>query len=501
MKNRENEINGIVFSQRAKIIFSGAFLGLFLSKGLALIPGFALDDYLHLSGVNNPPAYIGQGRFSQAAIQLLLNNLGVSATSIAWPSTIIFFVAAAISITLGILIATRSKGSVMSQAGIAAIIGSHPYLTEYLSYRQSIVILGASFVLLAFVLMVILNNEKDNQKIKLLDALIWLAIPLLVLAGTIQTTFVIGFFFIVTRFVIDSATLGGVNGIRQSFYNNSSLFIAFLFSAAIYAIVFVLMHQFSGGQNDGRASLISIADIPVRIKEIGFILSNIFILGEPILSSTVKLLLLATIIGFTIKIGFVIPRATIGIVILFIALTVGSIFFVSISSIWWPVPRAIYGIGFSFGLTLTAISIFLDKGQKPFLGIILTIALGFIFHSNAMLYDQLRTNRWDLYTAGALAQDLVNKGVRQNQNVFLILPDKTYPAGPNTAIGDLNISAFSITGYTKYLMREATGRDWNIETVMGTPEICPQNLPLWPSPESIQIFPQQVFVCMGHPKW
>lgn len=498
MKDFANEISGFDFSQRATIIFTGALLGLLLSKGLALIPGFALDDYLILNGVNNPLSYIGQGRYSQTAIQLLLNNLGVSATSIAWPSIILFFAAAAIAITLGILFATRSQGPVMPQAGIAAIIGSHPYLTEYFSFRQSLIILGTSFVLLAYIFTIILNIEKRNEQIKLLDAMKWLVIPLLVLAGTIQTTFVIAFFFIFTRFVLDSVTIGGVNGIKQSLRSHFTLFITFLFSAVIYAIVFVLIQKLVGSQHDERASLISITDIPLRLKDIAFMLNTTLVLGEPILSSTVKLLLLATMISFTIQIGLAKPQVAIGFFVLFIVLTVGSIILVSISAIWWPVPRAIYGIGFSYGLTLLAISIWLDKGQKLFLGVIFAVALGLIFHSNVMLNDQLRLNRWDLWTAGAIAQDLANKGVKQDQKVFLVGVGSTYPAGPKTAVGDLNTSALSITGYTKYLMKEATGRDWDIETVAGAPDMCSQNS-LWPSPESIQIRPQEVIVCMGNP--
>ena len=499
MKNTTNNMFEFEISQRAKTIFVGALIGLFLSKGLALIPRFSLDDYLAMNQGREPLPFLGQGRYSEVVIQLILNNLGVSTTSIAWFFTILCFVAAASAITAGILFATRSKGPAMIQAGIAAIIGSHPYLTELFSYGEALTFQGTSFVLLTLIFVLISNSEKENQNIGLFNTIIWLTLPLLALVGTQQTSFIIALLFIVSRFVIDSITIGGVNGIKQSLHNHSTLFITFLFSAIIYAIVVLLTQKFVVTQHDPRASLISIAEIPLRLKEIALLLKLVFLSSEPILSSTVKLLLLATIIGFTIKTSLSKPQIAVGFFILFITLATGSIFLVSISAIWWPVPRAIYGIGFTYGLTLIAISIWLDKGQKLFLGMILTIALGLIFHSNAMLNDQLRLNRWDLWTAGVIAQELAIRGVTQDQKVYLIAPPMIYPAGPKTAYRDLNISALSITGYTKYLMKEATGRDWNIETVAGSPEVCPQNTLPWPSPDSIRILPQQVFVCMGNP--
>jgi hypothetical protein len=500
MANIANNILGVEFPQRAKTIFAGAIIGLFLSKGLALIPGFSLDDYLAMNQGRDPIIFFGQGRYTEVAIQLILNNLGVSTTSIGWFSVILCIVAVATSITAGILYATRSKGPVMIQAGIAAIIGSHPYLTELFSYREAITFQAISFVLLTFIFVIIVNSEKVNHKTGLLNFIIWLTILLLVLVGTIQTTFIIALLFVFSRFIIDSMTVGGTNGIKQSLHNNAILLLTFFIAGMIYFVIFVLSQKFIATQHDPRASLITIAEIHFRLKEIAILLKHILLDNEVILSQTVKILFLAAIVGVMTKIAFTDIKIAIGCFVLFITLSLCSIFFVSISAVWWPVPRAIFGIGFSFGLTLIAMSIWLDRGQKLFFGLILTIALGQIFHSNAMLHDQLRINRWDLWTAGAIAQDLASKGVKQDQKVYLIDPDMVYPAGPKTAMGDLNVSALSTTGYSKYLMKEATGRDWDVESVAGTPEVCPRNFPLWPSPDSIQVFTQRVFVCMGHPK-
>jgi hypothetical protein len=497
MKNIANEMSEVIASQRARVIFFGALLGLILSKGLSLTPGFALDDYIFLNQIANIPHSLGQGRYSQAAVFAILNNLGVSATSIAFPCALLFFIAAASAITLGILFATRSRGSVISQAGIAAIIGSHPYLTEYLTFRQSILTHAISFTLLALIFGLILYLEKSNPKVGLFGTVTWLIIPLLALAGTIQTALIVAFFFIISRLIIDSVTTGADNGIRQSLRNHSSLLVTFLLSAIIYAILIELSQKLSGALYDDRASLISILDIPSRFDDIANLLKFTFLSTEPVLSSAVKILLLVTIIGSILKIGINKPQVAMGCIVLFAILSAGSIFLVSISAVWWPVPRAIYGIGFTYGLTLVAISIWLDKHQELFIGIIITIALGLIFHSNAILYDQLRVNRWDLWTAGALAHDLANAGVKQEQKVYLVGAWK-YSSGPKTAYRDLNISAFSMSSTAKYVMQEATGRKWDIDAIEGNSDVCPPES-LWPSEKSIRTLQQRVIVCMGNP--
>jgi len=487
----------VIASQRARAIFFGALLGLILSKGLSLTPGFSLDDYVFVNQGASITQSLVQGRFTQAALFAILNNLGVSSPSIAFPGTLLFFIAAGSAITMGILFATRSKGSVTAQAGIAAIIGSYPYLTEYSTFRESIFTQVIAFTLLTLIFALVSVLERLKPKVGLVGTMVWLIIPLLAIAGTIQTAMMVVFLFIFSRLVIDSVTIGGINGLKQSLQSHSALIITFLFSGIIYAMLFVFSQTFAGTHLDGRASLISISDIPLRLNDIANLFKFVFLSTEPVLSSAVKFLLLATIIGSILKIGINKPQVAIGCIVIFIVLSAGSIFLVSISAAWWPVPRAIYGIGFTYGLTLIAISIWLDKYQGLFIGMIVTIAAGLIFHSNALLYDQLRVNRWDLWTAGALAHDLANAGVNQNEKIYLIGGLK-YSSAPKTVYRDLNISAFSDSSTVNYIMQEATGREWNVVAIEGNSDVCPPEY-LWPSKKSIRTIQQRVIVCMGTP--
>ena len=483
----------IELSRRTKIIFTGALLGLVLSKGLAVMPGFSVDDYRALNESRAYAHFISQGRYSVAAIQFLLDDLGVSAPSLTWVGIIMSIVAAACAITMGILFSTREQGPVMPQAAIAAILGSHPYLTEYFSFREASVFVAISFALLALSFGIILNGEKHAGRYSF-----WLTVTLLFLTGITQTIFLIAFFFVLTRFTIDSVTAGGLYGIKQSWRSHSRLFATFVFAGIVYAVVFIIIQKYFGGSNDGRASLIAFSDLPQRFDDIEALLINVYLTSDPIMSQSVKLLTLLTIVGSTLMISIYRPSAAIGIILLFIALISGSIFLVSVSAIWWPAPRSIYGIGFSYGLILLVTIMLLNKGHRIFLGVVCTIALGMIFHSNAMLYDQMRLNRWDLWTAGAIAQDLADKGVKPEQKILLVGTwGYEYPAGPRTIVGDFNISALS-TAVTKYLMKESTGRDWNIESVEGTLSVCPVDK-FWPSPDSIIFRPQDVVVCMASP--
>lgn len=486
----------IRFTRRAQLIFAGAFFGLLLSKGLALIPGYGLDDYSVVNLDRSPLQTIGQGRYTHAAIQYILTNLDISATAIAWPIIILFFIVASIAITTGILFATRRQGPVIIQTAIAALVGAHPYLTEYFSFRESLTFQATSFALLAYVFVQILKIEMPEEKPVNICNTAWLIIPLVAIAGAQQTIFLIVFFLFFTRFVIDLLDDGDFFDLKLSLKKNIPLAITLVISAIIYVIVYIIIRKIFGVAMNSRATLISFSEVYLRLGDVAELVVKVLFTKEPMLSMALKTLLLLTTLGFIIKIGISSTRRAFACLILFVSLVAGSIFLVSISSVWWPVPRAIYGIGFSFGLTMLAISVWLKSGQKFFLGMIIASALGLSFHSNAVLHDQQRLNRWDFWTAGALAQDIWKLNLGADKKIILVGAGWVYPAGPKTIDGDLNVSALSVTWAAKYLMKEATGRDWNIETAVSNHDICTQNI-YWPSPESIHVQSQEVVVCMG----
>lgn len=484
---------GVKVCERTKIIFVGAFLGLLLSKGMALIPGLGLDDYAALQQDRNPLFYISQGRYFQAVIQLILTNINISPTSIYWPVEILFFISAAVAITGGIVFTTRRQGSAYIQAGVAAIIGSHPYISEYFSFRESLITQGLSFLFLAVFFIRLLNIEKDNEirfsNIK------WLAIILVLIASTQQTVFLVALFFVLTRFAIDTTYAGGIKYVGRALRANYALFSIFAISAVIYGVIFFSTGKLFNISGDGRGNLIGVIDFYPRVLNVISLINNVMFEGEPVLSKSVKIVLLIAVFGSILRVGSKIPQAALIAVVLFSTLMLGSVILVAISKTWWPVPRAIYGVSFAFGLTLIYTSVFIDDWQKSFFSIISVSAIGLSFHSSSMLYDQYRLNRWDLWTAGKIVSDLTSRNVMSDKKLILVGAHWNYPVGLKTVEGDLNISALSVSWSVKYLIGESTGMVWDVTSVASN-DICKPGL-FWPSPESIHVYPEEVVVCMG----
>jgi hypothetical protein len=69
--------------RRLMVPFGVALAGMLLSKGPALVPGDAFDDYGVIAQPRSLDFTISQGRFTQALLQVAINQIGVSATHVA----------------------------------------------------------------------------------------------------------------------------------------------------------------------------------------------------------------------------------------------------------------------------------------------------------------------------------------------------------------------------------------------------------------------------------
>lgn len=484
-----------LISRRAQVIYIGALLGFVFSKGMALFPAYALDDYAALYLDRDPMFYLAQGRYTQAAIQILLTRMGISATAITFPVVMLFLAFGTAAIAAGILFCTRRQGPLMLQAGIAATIGAHPYLTEYFTFRESLITQSTSFALLYTFFYVALKTSSGARD---LDGRVGFALAfsvLVILAGAQQTTFLTAMFFILTRIFVDISSSDGEHPFKEALSKNSRVLLVVFFAGIAYVFLFSLSRHIAGSHIDDRATLIGLQDLSPRILAVQALIKKILFLDEPVLSSVIKIVLLLTTLCFIVSAGIHKPRVAIGSLLLFATLLFGSIFLVSVSKVWWAVPRAIYGVGFAFGLTFVALSLWAKRWQRMLFSMLCVAALGLSFHSSAVLHDQIRLNRWDLWTAGAIAQDLAALDIGLNKKVTLVGAAWKRPIGPKTNDGDLNTSAIPVPGSARYLMKEATGLDREVESVASDPACLHSEY--WPSRNSIHVESTGVVVCMG----
>ncbi|AGW91650.1 hypothetical protein N234_16595 [Ralstonia pickettii DTP0602] len=495
VKNQDILTNTRTLS-RDQIAFCGALLGLLLSKGLALFPAYGLDDYVAVHQDRHPLFYVSQGRFTQAAIQVALSTLGVTPTSIAWTSTLLFFIFAALAISSSLLYIARTRGNGFTFAAAGALIGAHPYLTEYFTFRESLITQGTAFGLLALVFVFARYHENTNEKLPRLHSLGWLAIPLVLLAGAQQTTFIVAFFVVLARITVDSLWSSQQRGFAAALRANAPVIFAFAAAIVIYVLAYKICRNALSAALDTRGSIVALTEIIPRIAKVGDLTWKILIQSEPVLSAVPKILLALIILFFLGKVGLKSPKIAAMIVCMTAAMYLGSVFLITISAVWWPVPRAVYGVGFVYGVVLSVISLWLSHTEARQLSIgALIVAIIFSFHSNAMLHDQARLNRWDSWVAGGIAKDLLKKGISADQKVTLVGAKWRHPIGMRTLEGDLNASALPVAWAAQYLMMEVTGRSWNVDSVAQA-EQC-RNSPPWPADESIKIISGSVFVCMG----
>lgn len=476
------------------IVYICCMFGFILSKGLSLFPAMGLDDYVVLHVYRDPIFLLGQGRFTHAAIQLFLDEINLSPTSIHWPAIILFFTFASLAITLGILYVSNRFNNVFFISSVGFLIACYPYMTEYFTFRESLITQSFSFFLMASVFLLFglpLSNASGGNAIRKF----YIVFVLFLLAGTQQTVFILLGFFIFSRFINE-------NIIQKDIYNDKSVYefaLMYIGSAFIYIFAYICIHIFLGAPLDDRSNILSISEIKNRIGDIALLSNKIFLKGEPTLSFFVKAYIYIITICFSAYLLFSRRFVFVVLIGVFILFYTGSIFLVSVSSVWWPVPRAVYGVGFAWGILLLLIGMNIPEKPLKIFGI--SVFIGGVllsFNSSAILHDQIRLNRWDAWAASSIAQELIRTRGNTIDKTFLVGARWAHDVRLRAIDGDLNTSALAVPWAANHLFMEVTGRTWRIDSIPSAPE-C-DGVEMWPANGSIRVVGDSVFVCLGSGK-
>lgn len=472
------------------LIFAVAFVGMLVSKGLALVPGYAFDDY---SVVNAPRALdftISQGRFTQSLLQLGVTTAGVSATHAAWTFSLLFFVAAAAAVALGLDYVTRGQCRLSVIAGIAALITTYPYLTEYFTFRESLVPQSIAFCLVALILWRA-GKEGSGPSRSLLSPL---SLALLVLlAGCQQTAYIVVVFFLFGRFVFDID-----RGVANAWSLNATVLWSLVVSFALYVALAVSVREIAarGLHVDARGMLIDVTQIPLRLHQVADLTVSVLFRSEPVVAQGLKFGLISCLI-LGIGVEFLRrPQFALVLTTAWALMFSLSLLLVSVSSVWWPVPRALYASVFASGVALALM--YRDSGRllTTAVAVVLVVcsALGAL-KSNQMLVDQQRLNRWDLWTASAIYDRAVQQGFSDQQTLRLVGAGWRHPGRLDTIQGDLNASALIKTWAVAGVFREATGRELRVASVPQDPALC-SGKAVWPARGSVFEVELGFVVCM-----
>lgn len=486
-----------VILSRFKVLFWIALLALLVSKGAALWPGYALDDYAASAVPRSTLFTLSQGRFTQSALQVLQNLLELRATPTAWPGMLLFLPAASLAIAAGIEVVTRGKGDLAILAGCAALMAAFPYLTEYLTFRESVLPQAVSFALLAYFLVSIALGD-----VRPAWATRWMRISrivaLVLLAGCQQTAFLVAIFFLLGRIFFASIRSSSKN-LLLGLHQNRGLLAEVCLATVVYLLLALALRGFFQAGGDERGQLLALQDVAERVPAAARYLGSLLVSGDPLIARALKVGLLGVLAASFALAARRNPGYALLCAMLWIAMICSSILLLTVSKIWWPVPRAAYAIAFAHGVTLVLL---LAPSEPKRATRMLAVAIAFLavgmgFKSHQILADQQRLNRWDMWVAGVLVQDLLRADIGADSRIVIVGARWYHPVGPVTTIGDLNTSALPVSWAVGGLLREATGRHWKVAAVPELKAVC-STQHVWPDPRSIQkTGTGDVVVCMN----
>lgn len=465
-----------------------------LSKYYGLLPAYALDDYTIVSGVGAdslPIQFLSQGRFSFALIQYLL--VASHLTMLDLQTIALIGMALFGGLMFSIALPIFEEDSRYLVTCVALMLGTQPYLAEYVSFRQAALPMAIMYLALWLSFRSYRTWKRDVKRNRIHPIL---AIVLAVLAiGTNQLALS---FFCMGIVYIEAREILAIPGRFKKYWWKP--FIVAAIAGAITSFFYFLSAYFARevfvvGTND-RATLLAESGIPQRIAQLGELFLHITVANEPIVSSQSKLLLLlgiAALLLLALVARF--WQAVYAMLVFCIAICL-ALFPIAISSVWWPAPRTLIAVPFAFAGTILILQ---GKDMRrwivPVTMPIVLASLLFAGHSNAVLANQLRINRWDLSTARAIYIAASERFPEAKGGIVLDNPRWAYPAAPNAADMDLNVSALSIGWAVKPLFREATGRIIDVQISTRFNADCAK-VGVFPSRDAIFQYKDEVVVCM-----
>lgn len=468
-----------------------------LAKGLALVPGYAFDDYAGAYIDQGLNFYLSQGRFTQALLQWVLTHAHLSTTDIAWVTTSLCMLALA---GIASFVATHATRKQMPLGYIAAPIGilcAYPYFTEYFTFRQAAY--NEAFYLIFTLAHLRAFADMDHSRSPLdkanrgafLASVAWL---LLAMGGN-QIT--LG----MSASIIYSIVLCTEEFERADFAARFRMLCWALLSPIVALVCYLVLYKIlkmAAPQNvDPRGNMVALSAVPERLADLWHLCRKIFLQGEPTISGLAK--------GF-LAVGTLVPLAAamrkspgrlLYWVIGFAGLILLAMLPLAVSGVWWPVPRSLSGLGFVFGPMAAALLVIANV-RRPVIALPwICASLLLAFSSAAMLQQQQRLNRWDLNRAQLIVHDVqLRYGLTPSMPVALAGASYTYPRSLGTSDGDLNASAFVKPWSLEGLFSEASGDRFEVEKTSDDAQRMCTSRPHWPNHDAIFDADGRIFVCL-----
>jgi hypothetical protein len=516
MKKEYSFFNGLVVIGRNHLqMFVVIFIAALIAKGSVIFRGHAVDDYAFLTGVGPETlgVFVSQGRYVAAASVWLVQTFGANIADMYFPFGLVtLFLQTAFIVSIFRFVGVADSPT----AGlVGAIVVTHPYLAEILTFRMALPFYGVALVSSIICLEILIKNPVSQLS---------RAFALMVSLAMIFTYQVFVNYYAVA---IIAAAINwrivasyGVNSSKAGIiYRDRAIGLAIVsvISTTVFIAVTWMVKAMGLTAGTGRSSFISSDQIPERLEQVSSSLIKIYWSAEPVFPGWLKTIVammlfmsVAVIIRHVStsrsgesRLGNVIY--TIFALLLLIPVSLGVIL---PFDDWWPVPRVVAHVSLVIGLILL-IGDSCMRGPSAHiyrsvnLIIRVTVLVGFVLLSNQIFADQQRLNQWDRMMANRIVSRLeMSPNFRDIRFVYLDGGTWGYPARLRTVQGDMNISAL-FPDYSKVpLLSEVSG--YGFEEVVGPKaavgkKYCEDKLP-WPHVESITVFDDLAIVCLKQNK-
>lgn len=486
---------------RAGTMFLLAYIGFFfVSKLIGFTTGYALDDYVIVRQgglANQTEFFISQGRYGSALMEAILHACNLTMSSF----STIGLAATALFSGLFYRDALRlpERGSPLLAIGLGALLGAHPYYTEYVSFRQAALPMSLVFLgmWVALQLYVKAFQPGSNRIHVLMGSLVVATLVMGVNQLAVSFMAIAVLCVHVRRLQNGELATAGTSLIgRQAWL--VPLFHAAITGAVLIAcnlVVAKLMLAAFGISSNQRTALVASDMLIQRGHELAGLLPTLWAKSETVASWPAKALAMVAFLVLLVSNRFGQKRYTWLALLTFFAATAAALIPVTASGVWWPMPRTLIAVPFALA---AAIAVLIPTASLRFSwpGMLL-VASGCIFaaHSQSILFNQQRLNRWDQMQARDISQLAAVRFPEVASKLAIVGPTWAHDVAQTITQGDLNVSALATSWAVDPLFDEATGRDQEVRIAPEFDELCASS-PKYPDPASLHREQDEVVVCM-----
>lgn len=475
------------------------------AKGNALFQlSYSTDDFFSMLSPMNLNVYFMDGRFGWALLSTLNHSLGAVAP---FTNTFFIFLYMACLVLAGLIVCRiwRITDNMILSTLVVLFINIHPYQAELFLFKVN-AIYNAFSILFAYI--GLYYSELKIKTIFLTSFCMSFALSIYQLSlNPIVITLCFAIVFEIFRQSINNNSFNW----KQILHNTKLLprMLTIWLGVFFYLIGNKVLQNILHTIPSERFQFISIYDILHRLIEIKDVLLKMFFLPEPIMPIALKVILaiLAFLAIFVCTSKIFSENLNKGTMVNFLLVLV--VLFISLMSIvgvplivktWWPVPRVLSSIGY-FWAGVISLAFFSASKKIHLIVVILSsiVLFGFAGINNHIYTDQVRLNMRDFHKANRIIYKLENHPeFSRVQRVTLIGGDWNFPSAIDTAIGDMNISAFSKSWSKLNILKELSGYNFAqaTENEQEKAEAYCSGAPKWPAPESLIIDGALCIICL-----